>query len=195
MENVENTENSYNLQKIAEEVRSAAEELLEKAQYTRRGDFFVLGCSSSEIIGQTIGQASSREVGRAVIQSLLPVVQAHGLYLAVQGCEHINRALSIDRAALDAHPDLEVVSVVPALHAGGAASMAAWENFAEPLCVEHLSATVGMDIGDTEIAMHVRFVQKPIRLSTKYVGQARVTALIYRPKLVGGERATYKRTF
>lgn len=175
---------------IKEQVARAAAELIAEARYSRPGDLFVLGCSTSEVIGQAIGKASSEEVGQAIIQALLPVVLDHGFQLAVQGCEHINRSLVVERAVM-IREDLEEVNVLPRLHAGGAASMAAYQAFDDPVMVEHLEASLGMDIGDTEIGMHIRFVQRPVRLSVSHIGQARLTSLMYRPKLVGGERAAH----
>ncbi len=180
----------FDLASIKNQAAAAAQEVIDAAQHTRPGDFFVLGCSSSEVHGGQIGQASSEEIGRSIIEAILPVVQSAGLYLAVQGCEHINRALSVERASLEKH-QLTEVNVKPAIHAGGSASVAAWELFADPVCVEHIEATCGMDIGDTEIGMHIKHVQKPFRPQTKFVGEARVTALVYRPKLIGGDRAVH----
>lgn len=179
-----------NLTTIKKQAAAVAQEVIAAAQHTQPGDFFVLGCSSSEVQGGQIGQDSSQEIGRAIVEAILPIIQAAGLYLAVQGCEHINRALSVERESLKTHA-LTEVNVKPALHAGGSASLAAWELFAAPVCVEHLEATCGMDIGDTEIGMHIKHVQKPFRPQTKFVGEARVTALVYRPKLIGGDRAVH----
>lgn len=86
---------------------------------------------------------------------------------------------------------LEEVNVIPALHAGGACSVAAYEQFVDPVVVEHITGTLGMDIGDTEIGMHIRHVQRPVRLAVRQIGEARVTSLMYRPKLIGGERARH----
>ena len=177
---------------IRRDLRAACQELISEARYTRPGDLFVLGCSTSEILGQAIGQASNQELGQLVIESLLPLVRRHQLHLAVQGCEHINRALVLERQVM-LDRDLEEVSVIPALHAGGACSMAAYAAFDDPVMVEHIEASLGMDIGDTEIGMHVRFVQRPVRLAVSLIGQARLTALMYRPKLVGGQRAQYSK--
>lgn len=177
---------------IRRDLQAACQELIREARYTRPGDLFVLGCSTSEILGQTIGQASNQELGQLVIQSLLPLVRRHQLHLAVQGCEHINRALVLERQVM-LDRDLEEVSVIPALHAGGACSMAAYAAFDDPVMVEHIEASLGMDIGDTEIGMHIRFVQRPVRLAVSLIGQARLTALMYRPKLVGGQRAQYSK--
>jgi len=173
---------------IRKQVTDAAEELIKEAHYTRHGDIFVLGCSTSEVLGIQIGKGSSQEVGSLIIETLIPIVKTHGLNLAVQGCEHINRSLVVERNVM-LQNRLEEVNVVPALHAGGACSVAAYEQFDQPVMVEHLTGTLGIDIGDTEIGMHIKHVQRPVRLSVKMIGEARVTALMYRPKLIGGERA------
>ncbi|NLA96105.1 MAG: TIGR01440 family protein [Clostridiaceae bacterium] len=178
------------LDRIRRDLVSAAEELIKEALYTRPGDLFVLGCSTSEVMGEAIGKGSNLEVGEVIIEALLPVIRGHKLHLAVQGCEHINRALVVEREIM-LRDDLEEVNVIPELHAGGACSMAAYAAFDDPVMVEHIGASIGMDIGDTEIGMHVRFVQRPVRLPVTHIGQARVTSLMYRPKLVGGERAVH----
>ena len=130
------------LQTIKEQVTLVANRLLEVANL-RAGDVFVLGCSSSEICGGQIGKASSAEVGQTVIEALLPILKEKGLYLAVQGCEHINRALVIERAAAEKY-GFEIVTVKPALHAGGACSVAAYERFDDPVMVEHVVARAGI---------------------------------------------------
>lgn len=177
---------------LRRDLATAAEELILEAHNSRPGDLFVLGCSTSEILGVQIGKGSSEEIGELIIETLLPVLQRHGFNLAVQGCEHINRSLVVERKIM-LRDRLEEVNVIPALHAGGACSVAAYRQFVDPVMVEHLRASLGMDIGDTEIGMHVRFVQRPVRLSISRIGEARLTSLIYRPKLVGGERAIHYR--
>ena len=183
--------NHDELNKIKQDVKAAAEQLLTEAKYTRANDIFVLGASTSEVAGQKLGTASSLEIGQAIVSALLEVTKAHQLILAIQGCEHINRALIIERDALDLY-DLEEVNVVPQLHAGGACSVAAWEQFEDPTAVEFIAATVGMDIGDTEIGMHIKHVQRPVRLSVTHIGQAHLTSLMYRPKLIGGDRSVHR---
>jgi len=178
------------LTEIATQIKQGASELLAVAQL-KAGDIFVVGCSTSEIQGEHIGQDSSREVGRVVVKTLQDLLVPRRIHLAVQGCEHLNRALAIERAVAEAH-NWEIVSVVPALHAGGATQMAAFENFKDPVEIEHITAQAGMDIGDTAIGMHVKFVQIPVRTSIKTVGAAHTTYLRSRPKLIGGERAQYK---
>ncbi len=179
------------LEKIKEETIAALNELLEAASL-KAGDILVLGCSTSEVSGGVIGKASNEEAGRTIVSALLSVLEPKGIFLAVQGCEHINRALVIEKESQEKY-GFEEVSVVPALHAGGAASLAAYNLFKSPVMIEHVRAHAGIDIGDTEIGMHVKFVQVPVRLKTKYIGSARLTALKSRPKLIGGERAVYEK--
>jgi uncharacterized protein (TIGR01440 family) len=181
-------ENNH-LTKIATQVTQAILELLDQTSL-KVGDIVVLGCSSSEVLGQHIGKHSSLEIGQTIIRSLLDVLQPKGIFLAVQGCEHLNRALVVERSCACKY-NLEIVSVYPSLHAGGAAQVAAFEQFKDPVEVEHIVAHAGMDIGDTAIGMHVKFVQIPIRTSIKEIGQAHVTFLGSRPKLIGGPRAKY----
>lgn len=178
------------LNKIAQQIKTSMTEFL--AQTTLEpNDIFVLGCSTSEIQGQQIGKHSNLEIGRTVVKTLRSILDPLGVHLAVQGCEHLNRALVIEKRVAKDH-DLEIVTVVPTLHAGGAAQVAAFEQFNEPVEVEHLVAKAGMDIGDTAIGMHVRFVQIPVRTSITEIGEAHVTFLNSRPKLIGGERARYR---
>lgn len=178
------------LEDIREQTINAVGELIEKANL-ESGDILVLGGSSSEIMGGEIGKDSSLEIGQLVIGEVLKILDKKKINLAVQGCEHINRALVVEKEVAKAN-NLEIVSVIPALHAGGAMSLAAYQKMQNPVMVEHIVAHAGIDIGDTEIGMHVKFVQVPLRLKEKYIGKARVTALKSRPKLIGGQRAIYK---
>ncbi len=172
-----------------QEVKALCQELIEKSAVPR-GGIFVLGLSTSEVHGEKIGSASSLEIGREIVGAVHEICQIYGLKLAVQGCEHINRALTVERSTQQSDR-LSEVTVKPALHAGGAGSVAAWELFSEPCCVEFISADLGLDIGDTSIGMHVRHVQVPVRLTSQSLGSAHVTALRSRPKLIGGPRAEY----
>jgi uncharacterized protein (TIGR01440 family) len=156
----------------------------------RRGQILVLGCSTSEVIGQRIGQGSSMEVAEMLLPPLLERVHQQGIFLAVQGCEHINRALVVEEACMD-HYGLEMVTVLPALHAGGAMTVQAWRKFSSPLMVERIQGHAGIDIGDTFIGMHLRPVAIPIRIHVKELGKAHLTLAHTRPRLIGGPRAVY----
>ncbi|MDD7306531.1 MAG: TIGR01440 family protein [Peptoniphilaceae bacterium] len=178
------------VEEIRKQARLAANELVKKS-FLKEGDIVVLGGSSSEILGSAIGKNSNEDVGFAVVEEILKVIRANKLYLAVQGCEHINRALVIERKIAE-RENFEIVSVMPALHAGGSMAMAAYKLMDDPVMIEHVIAKAGLDIRDTSIGMHVKFVQVPLRLSIKEIGKAHLTALRSRPKLIGGERAIYK---
>jgi len=158
--------------------------------HLKKGDLFVLGCSTSEVVGGHIGKNSSAEVGQWIIRTLKELLDPKEIALAVQGCEHLNRALVVERTVAEAK-NFEIVSVVPALHAGGACSVAAFDQFNDPVEVEHVVEKAGIDIGDTSIGMHIKHVQVPVRPRLKTLGQAHVTALRSRPKYIGGPRANY----
>lgn len=154
------------------------------------GDIFVLGCSSSEVSGGVIGKNSNLEIGEMIVSTLKDKLAKKGIHLAVQGCEHINRSLVVEKE-IAKHHQFEIVSVVPALHAGGAAAVAAFQFFQNPVVVEKITAQGGIDIGDTSIGMHIQHVQVPVRTSIKEIGGAHTTYLRSRPKLIGGIRAVY----
>ncbi|MCJ9718030.1 TIGR01440 family protein [Enterococcus faecium] len=158
--------------------------------HLKKGDLFVLGCSTSEVVGGHIGKNSSAEVGQWIIRTLKELLDPKEIALAVQGCEHLNRALVVERTVAEAK-NFEIVSVVPALHAGGTCSVAAFDQFNDPVEVEHVVGQAGIDIGDTSIGMHIKHVQVPVRPRLKTLGQAHVTALRSRPKYIGGPRANY----
>lgn len=176
--------------KLIENLLTITQEVYELANL-KAGDLFVLGLSTSEVVGGVIGKNTSQEVGEWIIEVLKDFFDERGVDLAVQGCEHINRSLVIERKVLDAK-GWDEVAVVPALHAGGAGTVAAFKYFEDPVVVEHIVAQAGLDIGDTAIGMHVKHVQVPVRPSIKELGGAHVTALRSRPKYIGGPRAQYK---
>lgn len=178
------------MEDIKNEVKKACLEILEKSN-AKDGDVFVLGGSSSEICGYKIGSHSSEEIGEIVVKTLLEILNEKKIFLAVGGCEHINRAIVVERE-LALRDGYEIVSVVPQIHAGGSFATAAYKNFKDPLVIEHISGDFGMDIGDANIGMHIKFVQVPLRLEIKNIGSAHLTALSSRPKLIGGKRARYE---
>lgn len=174
---------------IARQARQAAVELLAAAGL-HKGDVLVVGCSSSEIVGGHIGRDSSLEAAQAVYEGIAPVLAERGIWLAAQCCEHLNRALILEREAARAY-GWEEVCVVPRPHAGGSWATTCWKRFADPVAVEEIRAHAGMDIGGTLIGMHLRRVAVPVRLSLDHIGQAILLCARTRPKLIGGERAKY----
>ncbi|MHA6258989.1 TIGR01440 family protein [Sporosarcina sp. CAU 1771] len=156
-----------------------------------KGGLFVVGCSTSEVAGKKIGTAGAFEIGEALYTPLKNFADQHDLHLAFQGCEHINRALTMERQAAEMY-HLEPVSVVPVASAGGSMSAFAYTTMDDPVVVEEIQAHGGIDIGQTLIGMHLKKVAVPIRTSTTKIGEAIVTIATTRPKKIGGERAVYQ---
>lgn len=175
----------------AEEAAAALNELCDKSNF-RKGSLLVIGGSSSEIRGGHIGQNSSAEIGEAVVSALQRTAEERGVHLAFQCCEHLNRALIMERELAEKAGYREV-TVVPWLHAGGAFSTAAFYQMKDPVAVEEIQADGGLDFGVTLIAMHLKRVAVPVRLEADHVGKALVVGARTRPPLVGGERAHYTR--
>lgn len=176
-------------EEIAAQARTAVTELLAAARLNE-GDILVVGCSSSEIGGHRIGSESSVEIANAVFGAIYPAVKENKIYLAAQCCEHLNRAIIIEKEAAVKNR-LEIVNVVPQPKAGGSFATAAYAAFEHPVAVEEISAQAGMDIGDTLIGMHLAKVAVPVRLSIKQIGKANLVCARTRPKFIGGERAHY----
>lgn len=177
------------LSAVTAAAREAISELLALANL-EPGDLLVIGGSTSEVAGRTIGSAGSLEVAEALLDGLLTPLAEAGIYAAVQCCEHLNRALVVPRQAVAEHR-LERVTVVPAPEAGGALATAAYNRLTNAVVVEHVRAGAGLDIGETLIGMHLRPVAVPVRLSHRQIGAARLNAARTRPKLIGGPRAHY----
>ena len=150
----------------------------------------VIGGSSSEIAGGTIGHNSTYEFSEAVVEAVMKVCGEAGVAPAFQCCEHLNRALIMERETAERY-GYEIVWVVPRIKAGGSLATAAWKRFKDPVAVLAIQADAGLDIGQTLIGMHLRRVAVPVRLSISQVGEARISAARTRPLLVGGERARY----
>lgn len=176
-------------EEITGQAKQAVTELLERARL-EPGDIFVVGCSSSEVGGHRIGSDSSPEVAQAILDGIYPVLKEKGIYLAAQCCEHLNRAIVLEKEAARAY-GLAPVNVVPQPKAGGSFATAAYKAFSHPVMVEHVKAAAGIDIGGTLIGMHLREVAVPTRLSIKQIGEANIICARTRPKFIGGQRAHY----
>lgn len=170
------------------QAKQAAEEIIEAAKL-KPGDILVVGCSSSEVTGGVIGHNSSLETAEQVFGGIYEATQAKGIYLAAQCCEHLNRAVCVERAAV---PNAETVWVVPQPKAGGSFATTAYRTFKEPVMLEEIKADAGLDIGGTLIGMHLKRVAVPVRLSLDRIGSAILLAARTRPKYIGGERAKYE---
>ena len=177
-------------EEITSQARTVVTELLDQAKM-KPGSLFVVGCSSSEMVGKRIGKGSSMDAAQAAFQGIYPVLQEYGIHLAVQCCEHLNRALIMERAVAE-RKGYEIVNVMPQPHAGGSFAVTAWNAFEDPVAVETIQADAGMDIGGTLIGMHLRRVAVPVRTSLNYIGEAIVLCAGTRPKYIGGPRAVYQ---
>lgn len=183
---------SINISALENQLQSIVSEYQEQAKLTDR-HIFVIGCSTSEVIGQKIGTAGAVDVAGIIFQQLLKYKETAGVELAFQCCEHLNRALVVERR-LQEEKNLSEVSVIPVRQAGGAMAAYAYQHMKDPVVVEHITADGGIDIGDTLIGMHIKHVAVPIRVSHKQLGEAHVTLAKTRPKLIGGQRAVYEKT-
>lgn len=154
----------------------------------KKGDIFVVGCSTSEIMGSHIGGNSNPETAKKVFDAIHGYLNDMGIYLAAQCCEHLNRAIITEKEAV---PFKDEVNVVPQPKAGGSFATAAYNAFKNPVAVESIGAHAGIDIGLTLIGMHLKKVAVPVRLENNKIGEAIVVAARTRPKFIGGERAVY----
>lgn len=176
-------------EELTVQAKNAVEELLDVANL-HPGALFVVGCSSSELVGEHIGKGSSMDAAKAVFDGIYPVLKERGIYLAAQCCEHLNRALILETEAAEKF-GYDIVNVRPWAHAGGSFATTVWESLDNPAAVEHIRAAAGMDIGDTLIGMHLKDVAVPVRLSIKRIGEANLVCARTRPRFIGGERARY----
>lgn len=174
---------------IKEQASIAFKELCSEAKL-RKGDLIVLGCSTSEICGSKIGTDSQFDCAAALYDGFYPYLKDQGIYLAAQCCEHLGRALVVEREYAIAH-SLEIVNAVPQPKAGGSSATTAYKLFESPVLVEQVKADAGIDIGGTLIGMHLKRVAVPVRLSINKIGQANIICARTRPKFIGGERAVY----
>lgn len=172
---------------LYKEARLTISEIIDKAAL-KEGNILVIGCSTSEIIGSKIGTNSAPEIAKEVFEAFLEVAREKGIYLAVQCCEHLNRAIVIEREAVKG---AETVNVIPQPKAGGSMATTAYASFSDPVVVEEIKADAGIDIGSTLIGMHLKRVAVPVRLENNRIGEATVVAARTRPKFIGGVRAVY----
>ena len=154
---------------------------------------FVVGCSSSEVLGEKIGTHTSMDVAGALYDGIAAELKERGIFLAAQCCEHLNRALVVERTVMERY-DFEQVNAIPQPdHAGGAFASVAWNRLEDPVLVESICARAdaGIDIGGTLIGMHIHPVVVPVRISMDRIGEASIICARRRPKYVGGQCAIY----
>jgi uncharacterized protein (TIGR01440 family) len=173
-----------------EQLEQVLADLQEQAQL-KKGQLLVIGCSTSEVIGEKIGTAGTEGVAETIFEVFAEFRDRTGAELAFQCCEHLNRALVVERETAERR-GLDEVTVVPVRQAGGAMASYVYHQLEDAVMVEHIKADAGIDIGDTLIGMHIKHVAVPVRSKVKSVGSAHVTMARTRPKLIGGARAVYE---
>ena len=174
-------------QTIYAQTKAVIEELANKANL-KPGNIIVVGCSTSEVLGSKIGTNSNPDTAKQIFDALHEYAKEHGYYLAIQCCEHLNRAIITERAAAS---NAETVNVVPQPKAGGSLATQAYAGFSDPVALEEIKADAGIDIGLTLIGMHLKKVAVPVRLENNRIGEALIVAARTRPKFIGGVRAIY----
>ena len=172
---------------IKNQCEIAINELCDVAKL-KKGDILVVGCSTSEVVGSKIGTNSDFDTAEVLFDSIYSVLSERGIYLAVQCCEHLNRAIVIEKEAV---PNGEYVNAVPQKKAGGSLATKAYHSFKNPVVLEEIKADAGIDIGGTLIGMHLKKVAVPVRLSINKIGEANIICARVRPKFIGGIRAIY----
>lgn len=172
---------------VKEQCEKAISELIDLAKL-KSGDIVIVGCSTSEVVGSKIGTDSNPDVAKEIFDGLYYPLKEKGVHLAVQCCEHLNRAVVVSR---DAVFNAERVNVIPQKKAGGSLATISYQNIPNAIVVEQIKADAGLDIGDTFIGMHLKAVAVPVRLSFNSIGEAHLTCARTRPKFIGGVRAVY----
>ncbi|NMA32089.1 MAG: TIGR01440 family protein [Candidatus Methanofastidiosa archaeon] len=153
-------------------------------------DIFILGCSTSAVLGYKIGKRPSGQIAECIFETVYPVLKNVNIYLAVQCCEHLNRAIVVEQDLVKQY-GLEQVNVIPEKNAGGSLAAHAFKHMYNAVVVEYIQAHAGIDIGGTMIGMHLKPVVIPIHFEENKIGQATVICARTRPKYIGGDRAKY----
>ena len=158
----------------------------------KMGNLMVIGCSSSTVLGGQPGTNSSRDVAEQLHQAAMEVF-GEKYDIAVQCCEHLNRALIVERKVAERY-GLTMVNAVPYEKAGGAFATVHYASLTDPVAVEdiHSLAVLGIDIGGVMVGMHLRPVVVPLKLKERKIGEAIVIAGASRLKYIGGERTHYQ---
>lgn len=177
------------MEEIKKQLSAALNDLLAVANL-QENDILVVGCSTSEVLGEKIGSYGSLDVAAELYAALKEILAPKKIFLAAQCCEHLNRAIIIEKEAAVKY-GFEIVNAVPHAHAGGSFATTVYKMLDNPVTVEQIKAHAGIDIGDTLIGMHLKAVAVPVRSSVKKIGEANLVMARTRPKYIGGERAKY----
>ena len=123
----------------AEEVFSACVGELKTAGQLPAGSVVVLRCSTSEVAGAKIGKGSVPELGAVIARAMIAACAKHGLRAAFQCCEHLNRAVVMEREVLKEYGCVQV-RAIPQPKAGGSVPAAAWKQLREPVLAQAIQA-------------------------------------------------------
>ncbi len=179
------------LEIIDQQTKKIMNELFAPSSKFRNIEVCVIACSISKIEGKKFDTIGDPSIADAICKCLWSNKPFNVQY-AVQCCEHLNKALIIEKNLCE-KLNLEEVLVYPVDKAGGTFASTAFSFFNEPVIVEKLAADAGLDIGLNIIGMHLKDVAQPLVLENEFIGSARVVAARTRLKLIGGERAVYKK--
>jgi uncharacterized protein (TIGR01440 family) len=180
-----------NIELIGEQAGKAFAELCQTSHF-RPGSLIVVDGSTSVVRGGKIGKDSSYAIGTAIVTNIMRIAAIEQVNVCFSCCEHLNRAVVIERALAEKY-NYQEVTAVPWLHGGGAVATNAFYRMDDPVLVEEVKADGGLDIGLTLIGMHLKRVAVPVHLKNNRVGEAVVVGARVRPPLIGGERAHYHR--
>ena len=117
----------YDFTRISEQTKQIIEGFLEEVFLTE-GEILVVGCSTSEVIGERIGSESNVAVAHAIMEEIYPPLKSKGIFLAIQCCEHLNRALVVEKACAKKY-GLSEVLVLPHPKGGGSWPVLLWRLF------------------------------------------------------------------
>ena len=174
-------------EELKEQAKKTTEEICDKAGL-KEGNILVVGCFQVKYVEIRLEAILTLKWLRQFSQEYMKSLKAERYISAAQCCEHLNRAIIVERAAV---PFSEIVNVVPQPKAGGSFGTTAYKTFKDPVAVEEIKADGGIDIGGTLIGMHIKKVAVPVRLENNKIGEANVLAARTRPKFIGGCRAVY----
>ena len=179
------------LQEQIEQGLTQAVDALVEAGQIAPGGLIVLGCSTSEVAGARIGKGSVPELGGVIAGAMLKACRKHGLDAAFQCCEHLNRAIVMEKRVLKENGLIQV-KAVPQPKAGGSVPSAAWKLLEQPALAVNVQADAAIDVGDTLVGMHIRPVAVPLRIGVEKIGHANLVMAYSRLPFIGGSRAVYE---
>lgn len=180
------------LEIIQKDMKDALNDFFKEANL-EAGDSILIGGSTSEVVGKNIGSATNMGVAETIISIFIEEAKKRDLFPIIQSCEHINRALVVEREYSYLY-DIMPVNAVPVETAGGGFAKAAMDSLDDPVVIEKAQRVkAGIDIGDAFIGMHLDKdrVGVVIRSEVEKIGKANLSMIRTREKLIGGDRSVH----